>query len=80
MNNLQTNAEGYPDPTAYYAIKHVEEEGETKNMSLKKSRKKDEEERFCKLLSTIRDICDLSGFSIEGRIVLKDKKTGKTWR
>ena len=38
------------------------------------------EEQFKKLLSTIFYICDLAGFSIEGRIVLRDKKTGKIWR
>ena len=38
------------------------------------------EEQFKKLLSTIFYITKLAGFSIEGRIVLKDKKTGKIWR
>mgnify|MGYP006967382880 CR=1 FL=1 len=38
------------------------------------------EERFHKLLDTIFAICDLSGFHIEERIVIKDKKTGKIWR
>ena len=37
-------------------------------------------ERFKKVLNIIREICWLSGFKIEGRIVLTDKKTGKTWR
>ncbi len=38
------------------------------------------EERFNKLLKTIFSICELAGFHVEGRIVLKDKKTGKIWR
>lgn len=38
------------------------------------------EERFHKLLDTIFAICDLSGFHIEERIVIKDKRTGKVWR
>lgn len=61
---LKRNASGYFDPTAYAAIKNVEAE----------------EERFRKLLRTIFDICELSGFHVEGRIVIKDKRTGKIWR
>lgn len=38
------------------------------------------EERVKKLLSTIFYIVNLAGFRIEGRIALKDKKTGKIWR
>ena len=58
------NSEGYLDKTAWEAIRHIE----------------DDDERFHKLLGAIRDICELAGFRIEGRIVLTDKKTGKTWR
>lgn len=52
------------DPTAYLAIKHTEDE----NM------------KFQKLLDTIFNICELSGFHIEGRIVIKSKKTGRVWK
>lgn len=38
------------------------------------------EERFQKLLKTIFAICELAGFSLEERIVVRDKKTGKVWR
>lgn len=58
------NHEHYKDPTPYKALNN----------------KKEDEERFNKLLHTIFDICDLSDFEIEGRIVLKDKKSGKVWR
>lgn len=58
------NSEGYSDPTAYHALKHIE----------------DEEERFHKLLYAIFDICELANFEIEGRLVLVDKKTGRVWR
>lgn len=61
------NASGYLDLTAYEAIKKVDREA-------------DAEERFHKLLNTIFYICDLAGFRIEGRITLRDKKTGKVWR
>ena len=58
------NSEGYSDPTAYKALKRIE----------------DEDARFHKLLHMLFDICELSGFEIEGRIVLVDKRTGKVWR
>ena len=62
--DLWLNASGYPDPTAYQAIKNIDRE----------------EENFHKLLHTIFNICELSGFRIEGRIVLVDEVTGKVWR
>lgn len=67
-NDIRRNGEGYNDPTAYKAIKHLERDTDP------------DLERFHKLLYVIRDICELSGFSIEERIILKDKRTGKVWR
>lgn len=61
------NASGYMDLTAFEAIRNVEREAEA-------------EERFKKLLNTIFYICELAGFHIEGRLVIRDKKTGKIWR
>lgn len=58
------NAEGYPDPTAYKAIRNLEQE----------------DERFHKFLDTIFTICELSDFHIEERIVVKDKRSGRIWR
>ncbi len=40
----------------------------------------EEEKKVKKLVTTILYICNLAGFHVEGRIVLKDKKTGKIWR
>lgn len=40
----------------------------------------EDETRFHKLLGTIFNICELSGFHLEGRIEVRDKKTGKVWR
>lgn len=64
MEDLRRNGSGYIDPTAYEAIKNIDTESD----------------RFYKLLGTIFSICDLAGFHVEGRIVLKDKKTGRVWR
>lgn len=58
------NAEGYPDPTAYKAIKKIT----------------GEETRYKTLIRSILDICSIAGFRIKGRIVLVDKRTGKVWR
>ena len=59
------NAEGYPDPTAYYGIKQAEYN--------------EANERHYKLLGAIFRICELAGFRVEERIVLKDIKTGRVW-
>ena len=42
----------------------------------------DEKERvrFQRLIKTIFYICDLAGFHVEERIVLKDKYSGNVWR
>jgi hypothetical protein len=58
------NGSGYVDPTATEAIANVDKE----------------EERFKRLFGTIRYICEMANFKIEGRIVLVDKETGKVWR
>ena len=61
---FKRNSSGYVDPTAYAAIKNIDADNE----------------RFQKLLTAIFTICDLAGFHHEGRIVVKDKRTGKIWR
>ena len=63
-DNLKKNGDGYYDPTAYKANKAAEEETV----------------KFQKLLDTIFNICELSGFHIEGRITIISKSTGSIWR
>ena len=70
-NEIRRNGSGYYDPTAYEAIKHIE----NKERSFDKS-----DEKFYKLLNSIFDICELAGFHVENRVVLKEKETGKIWR
>lgn len=72
-NDPRYNKEGYPDPTAYKAITKADAD-------LVEERLSDAEERFKKLLYIIKDICKLTGFELEERIVLKDTKTGRVWR
>lgn len=69
-DDLKVNAAGYNDPTAYQAITNVEKE----------RRHKSGENRRDRLLSMIFNLCELSDFHLENRLVLKDKKTGKVWR
>lgn len=66
-NDPRYNASGCLDLTAYQAIEKADREAEA-------------EARYKKLLNTIFYICDLAGFHIEGRITIKDKKSGKVWR
>lgn len=63
-DDLRKNKSGYNDPTAYKAITNVDRE----------------QERFEKFLKTIFNIAELSGFHIDERIVVSDKKTGRVWR
>ena len=67
MKNPMFNDSGCKDLTAFQAIENVE-------------RDRKDEERLKKLLSTIFYICDLAGFHIEERLVLRDKYTGKVYR
>lgn len=52
QNNPHKNKEGYSDPTAYEALRKIDEE----------------DARFHRLLDTIFYLCELAGFRIEGRI------------
>ena len=65
---LRKNGSGYSDPTAYKAIKKVDGVSSEENA------------RFYNLLDTIFYIVKLAGFELEGRIALRDTKTGKIWR
>lgn len=72
-NDLKHNSEGYPDPTAYKAIKSIDKENKI-NIT-------DEEyNRFHKVIDTIYNVCALSGFHIAERIILIDKTNGRVWK
>ena len=40
----------------------------------------DSEKRVKKLLKMIFELCELSGFRLQGRITLVDKRTNKVWK
>ena len=59
------NSEGYVDPTAGVAMGHV--------------KKEELNDRNHKLIQVIRNIVDIAGFEIVGRVTLKHKKSGKVF-
>lgn len=67
-DNPRNNSEGYPDPTAYEAIKRINEE------------EKLQFRRVTELVSVLKYIVDKAGFEITNRVVLRDKKTGKEYK
>lgn len=63
------NSEGYVDPTAGAAMATVKRE---ENAELN--------DRNHKLNQVLRDIAEIAGFEIVGRVTLKHKKSGKIFR
>ena len=64
MDELKRNGSGYKDPTAEKAIKNAMRH----------------KERVLKVIKTLQSVAHLAGFEIVGRIILRDKETGKEWR
>ena len=65
---MYKNSEGYVDPTAGAAMAKVKRE---ENAELN--------DRNHKLIHAIRNIADLAGFEIVGRVTLRHKKSGKVF-
>ena len=61
---LRKNASGCSDPTAYQAMKNID----------------DEEEAFKKLFRTLRYICNVAGFEFEGRVVIRLKESRRVYK
>ena len=64
MRELKKNGEGYDDPTAYEAITRIDPDAK----------------RRYRLIGCILRVCELAGYEVEGRITLKDVKTGKVYK
>lgn len=64
--DLKRNSSGYFDFTSYDAIKKADKEIEA--------------ERHHRLIGAILRICELSGFTVESHIVLRDMRTGRVWK
>lgn len=68
MKNPFYNSEGYPDPTAYNALKPIiKEEHEL-------------DKKAHNLVNVLKFIVEWAGFEFVGRIKLKHKKTGKEFK
>ena len=67
MDQRKLNASGCKDMTAFKALENVTREEKDRAI-------------LDKLLATIFYICDLAGFHLENRLVLKDEETGRVWR
>lgn len=63
------NCEGYSDPTAGGAMAVVKRE-EVQELTDKNH----------KLIQVIRNVVDLAGFEIVGRVTLKHKKSGRVFK
>ena len=63
-DNPKRNESGCIDPTAYIAITNID----------------NEQKRFKQLIRTIVYICDLAGFEIQGKITLKNRRSGRLWK
>ncbi|MBR4863055.1 MAG: hypothetical protein IKU07_00645 [Oscillospiraceae bacterium] len=68
-NKPWENAEGYPDPTAYNAIKNITD---TEREAL--------DAKVNLLIKVLKFIISESGFELAARIELRDKKTGRCFR
>ncbi len=69
---MNKNGEGYVDPTPDAAF-----------VNIRREERKHESERLEKISSLIpimKQTAELAGFEVVGRIVLKDKRTGKEYR
>lgn len=66
------NDSGCPDPTAYEALKNVQRE--------EKQRWGQTDDSAHMVITTIKNILDLSGFELLERIQIKHKKSGKIYK
>lgn len=64
------NGSGYYDPTAHEALKNIHKEEKIQVV----------DDTAHKVITTIRNILDLSGFELVGRIQIKHKKSGKIYK
>lgn len=61
---MPEDKQGYPDPTAGHAVREAD--------------KPPEDVR--ELVRLMRDLAHLTGYSVMGRITIRDKETGREWR
>ena len=69
---MYKNSEGYPDPTAGAAYSAIQRED--------RQREADRIAAISALIPVMKGAAELAGFEVVGRIILKDKATGKEYR
>lgn len=67
-NKPYYNSEGYPDPTAFHAMKAVIQE------------EKELERKVHNLVNVLKFVADWAGFEFIGRIQIRHKKSGKEFK
>ena len=68
MCSLKRNASGANDPTAYAALKPIV------------AQETEVESKLHKLIATMKNVANLAGFEVVGRIEFRHRKTGKEFR
>lgn len=71
-DNMGRNAEHYADPTPTAAMKNIRKEERQKDAATML--------QISILVTLLRQMADIAGFEIMGRIPLRDKATGKEYR
>ena len=71
-DNMGRNAEHYADPTPAAAMKNIRKEERQKDAATML--------QISILVPLLRQMADIAGVEIMGRIPLRDKTTGKEWR
>ena len=71
-NKPWLNGSGCPDPTAYEAMMNIQKDEKNRNQLI--------DEVAYKVIHTIKNVLDLSGFELVGRIQMKHKKSGKIYK
>lgn len=69
---MNKNGEGYVDPTPGAAFENIRRE--------EHKREADRLSVISNLIPIMKNTAELAGFEVVGRIVLKDKHTGKEYR
>lgn len=69
---MNKNKEGYPDPTAGAAWGNI--------VYSKKHYESERINAISRIMPIIKQVAELAGFEVVGRIVLRDKRTGKEYR
>lgn len=68
MCSLKRNASGANDPTAYAALKPIA------------AQETEVESKLHKLIATMKNVANLAGFEVVGRVEFRHKETGREFK